>query len=61
LQGPIHTGRIATPPGSLGPYELEAYVEPEPDPFYFWPYLVFGAVLIGLAIITDDPRDIAYV
>ena len=58
---PVSHLQAPTPPGSLGPYELEAYVEPEPDPFNFWPYLVFGAVLIGLAIITEDPRDIAYV
>ena len=56
-QAPLNTNPVATPPGSLGPYELEAYVEQDVDPFNYWPYLIFGAVLIGLAIITEDPRD----
>ena len=40
------------------PYpHLPHYAEVETPPFNYWPYLVFGAVLIGLAVITDDPRD----
>ena len=48
----------AAPRGSpVPPPEIEQYQEVEPEPFNFWPYLLFGAVLVGLALITEDPRD----
>ena len=56
-------GTPAAPPGSPAPPgipEVEQYQEADDPPFNFWPYLLFGAVLIGLAIITEDPRD-AYI
>mgnify|MGYP003715422243 CR=1 FL=1 len=60
LQGPLYGARTRTPvpvPGPEQPYQLEQYVENVvDDAFNFWPYLIFGGILIGLAVITDDPR-----
>ena len=61
LQGPLFGERIGRPlpppnspvPGPQQPYQLEQYVE---DTFNYLPYLIFGGILIGLAVITDDPR-----
>ena len=50
FQGPLYRE-----PG-FDPYHLEQYLEQETEEFNFWPYLIFGAILIGLAVITDDPR-----
>ena len=50
-----HTG---SPPAPHPGYPaLQQYEEAEEEPFNYWPYLIFGAVLIGLAVLTEDPRD----
>ena len=42
----------APPPNT--PVPLEDVVQAEDPPFNFWPYLIFGTILIGLAYITED-------
>ena len=45
--------RISPAPPPNTPVPLYDVVQAEDD-FNFWPYLIFGTILIGLAYITED-------